>query len=74
VTTSSKSILVLLVIEDRLLVKSILEDTNLGNPILEVDVKVLKLPIACLGLRMPRALKETVFKLALSSAVKASRV
>jgi hypothetical protein len=70
---SDKSILVSSVIEDRLLVKSILEDTDLGDPVLEVDVNALKPPIACLGLRMPRALEETAFELALSSAVKASK-
>jgi hypothetical protein len=73
VTMSSKLKSVSLVIEDRLLVKSVLKDTDLGDPVLEVDVKVSKPSIACLGSRMPRALEETAFELALSSAVKAFR-
>jgi len=59
--------------EDGLLVKSVLEDTDSGDSVLEADVNTSKPPIACLGSRMPRALEETAFEPALSGAVKASR-
>jgi hypothetical protein len=60
----NKLIIAILVLKDRLLVRFIPKDSDLSDPILKIDLDILKPFITWLGLRMPVAFEETAFGLA----------
>ena len=65
---------VILVLEDKQLIRSIYKDSDLSNSILEINLDILKPFIAQLGLRLSATSIKTAFRIALSGAIKALEV
>jgi hypothetical protein len=62
----NKLITVILVSEDRLLIRFVPKDSELSDLVLKVNLNILKPFIAWPGSRMPAASKETAFRLAMN--------
>ena len=71
-TASGKSMSTISASEDRWLVRSVHEDSDSSDPVLEVDLDISRPPMAWSGSRLPATSIETAFGPALGGAVKAS--